>query len=99
MLFFAVNDETAVGILNVAKAKGFRVPDDISVCGFTNNSLAEVSDPLLTSVDQHGHELGATAARLLLDRISGKRNGEQISNKIIKTNLVIRETTRKLSIG
>ena len=42
--FFAVNDETAIGVLNVVKAKGLRIPDEVSICGFTNNSLAEVSE-------------------------------------------------------
>lgn len=92
--FFAVNDETAIGIMNVVKSKGLKIPAEVSICGFTNNSLAEVSDPLLTSVDQHGYELGATAMRLLIDRIKGVGNSEGIVSRIIKTNLVVRESTR-----
>ena len=92
--FFAVNDETAIGVLNVVKAKGLRIPDEVSICGFTNNSLAEVSDPLLTSVDQHGYELGAIAMRLLIERLNGLRDGNRIVSKIIKTNLVVRQSTR-----
>lgn len=92
--FFAVNDETAIGVLNVVKAKGLRIPDEVSICGFTNNSLAEVSDPLLTSVDQHGYELGAIAMRLLIERLNGVRDGDRIVSKIIKTNLVVRQSTR-----
>jgi len=92
--FFAVNDETALGILNVVKSSGLKVPEDISICGFTNNSIAELSNPQLTSVDQHGYEMGATSMRLLLDHIEGRRENDQIVNKIIKTNLVVRETTR-----
>jgi LacI family transcriptional regulator len=92
--FFAVNDETALGILNVVKSRGLKVPEDISICGFTNNSIAELSNPQLTSVDQHGYEMGATSMRLLLDHIEGRRENDQIVNKIIKTNLVVRETTR-----
>lgn len=34
--FFAINDDTAIGILYTAKRMGFRVPEDISICGFTN---------------------------------------------------------------
>lgn len=94
--FFAVNDETAIGVLNVVKAKGLKIPDQISICGFTNNSLAEVSDPLLTSVDQHGYELGATAMRLLINRLKGVQDGNRIVSKIIKTNLVVRQTTRQI---
>lgn len=95
--FFAVNDETAIGILNVVKSRGLKIPEQVSVCGFTNNSLAEVSDPLLTSVDQHGYELGATAMRLLINRLNGLQDEQHIVSKVIKTNLVIRQTTRERS--
>lgn len=94
--FFAVNDETAIGILNVVKAKGLKIPEQISICGFTNNVLGEVSDPLLTSVDQHGYEMGAAAMRLLIERLDGKREGQNIVSKILRTKLVVRETTRRL---
>ena len=73
---------------------GDMLPDEVSICGFTNNSLAEVSDPLLTSVDQHGYELGAIAMRLLIERLNGVRDGDRIVSKIIKTNLVVRQSTR-----
>lgn len=92
--FFAVNDETAIGILNVVKACGLKIPEQVSICGFTNNTLAEVSDPLLTSVDQHGYDLGATAMRLLIDRLNGLREEDRIVSRVIKTNLVVRKSTR-----
>lgn len=92
--FFAVNDETAIGILNKTRALGYRIPEEISVCGFTNNSICELSEPALTSVDQHGYELGATAMRLLLDHIQGKREDCKVISKVVKTKLVHRQTTR-----
>lgn len=52
--FFAVNDDTAIGILYTAKRMGFKVPDDISVCGFTNGQRAVACDPMLTTVEQAG---------------------------------------------
>jgi len=58
--------------IKIVKAAGYRIPDDISVCGFTNSYLTEVTDPTLTSVDQHGFEMGRTAARLLINRIEGR---------------------------
>ena len=69
--FFAVNDETAIGTLNAVKKLGLKVPEQISICGFTNSIFTELSDPMLTSVDQHSYEIGATAMRLLLGRING----------------------------
>lgn len=92
--FFAVNDETAIGVLNVVKARGLKIPEEVSVCGFTNNSLGEVSDPLLTSVDQHGYELGATAMKLLKNRLDGLAADDRIVSRVIKTNLVVRQSTR-----
>ncbi len=92
--FFAVNDETAIGVMNVVKARGLKIPQEVSVCGFTNNTLGEVSDPLLTSVDQHGYELGATAMKLLKNRLDGLAGGDGIVSRVIKTNLVVRQSTR-----
>ena len=92
--FFTVNDETAIGVMTAVKAFGLKIPEDVSVCGFTNSSLTEVCDPLLSSVDQHGYDLGATAIRLLIDRLEGKGDNKKIVNKIIKTNLVVRKSTR-----
>ena len=67
---FAVNDLTATGVLKVIKRMGIRVPDDISVAGFTDGLVATVTDPPLTTVSQHGFELGKKAAEILLDRIA-----------------------------
>lgn len=92
--FFAVNDETAIGVLNKTRELGCRVPEEISICGFTNNSLCEFSAPALTSVDQHGYEVGATAMRLLLDHIRGTREDRKVISKIVKTKLIRRGTTR-----
>lgn len=92
--FFAVNDETAIGILNKTRSLGYRIPEEISICGFTNNSICELGEPTLTSVDQHGYEVGATAMRLLLDHIQGKREDCKVVSKVVKTKLIPRQTTR-----
>lgn len=92
--FFAVNDETATGILNKVKSLGFHIPEDISICGFTNNSICEISEPTLTSVDQHGYEVGFTAFQLLINNIQGTRGNRKVVSKIIKTKLIPRGTTR-----
>src|SRR5512145_2321592 len=53
---FTVNDMTAVGTLNAIKAMGFKVPNDVSIVGFTDGLISSVTDPLLTTVSQHGFE-------------------------------------------
>lgn len=92
--FFCINDEVASYCLQICKTAGYRIPQDISVCGFTNSYITEVTDPTLTSVDQHGFEMGKTAARLLINRIKGIEKKTGIVSKVIKTRLVVRNSTR-----
>ena len=49
------------------------MPGDISVAGYDNTAIAALGPISLTSVDQDGHLMGSNAARLLLERIEGKR--------------------------
>ena len=92
--FFAVNDDTAIGILYTAKRAGFRVPDDISICGFTNGQRAVACDPMLTTVEQRGHRVGEEAAEILMDKVEGISPLEKVEKRIVRTRLVIRGTTR-----
>ena len=92
--FFCVNDDVAAYCVQVAKSFGFRIPEDISICGFTNAYIAEVTDPPLTTVDQHGFEMGKVAARLLINRIEGREQKSGVISRLIKTDLIVRESTR-----
>lgn len=92
--FFCINDEVAATCLQICKSAGFDIPKDISVCGFTNSRLTQVTDPTLTSVEQHGYEMGKTAARLLINRVEGRELKDGIISKVIKTALVVRNSTR-----
>ena len=93
--FFAINDHTATGILYAIKQAGLRVPEDISICGFSGGDLALACDPMLTTVEQHGYEVGKAAAKLLINKIKGVTHG-QFTNRIIKTKLMVRGTTRNV---
>ena len=92
--FFAVNDDTAIGILYTAKRMGYRVPEDISVCGFTNGQRAVASDPMLTTVEQRGVRVGEEAANILISKVEGELPLDKIEKRIVRTRLVIRGTTR-----
>jgi DNA-binding LacI/PurR family transcriptional regulator len=92
--FFAVNDDTAIGILYTAKRMGFRVPEDISICGFTNGQRAVACDPMLTTVEQRGTKVGEEAADILIGHVEGTIPPGKIERRIIRTRLIIRGTTR-----
>jgi LacI family transcriptional regulator len=91
--FFSTNDHCAAGILYACKLAKLRVPDDVAIMGFSDGELAKACDPMLSTVEQHGYEMGRHAAKLLIDKINGVTRG-QYKNKIVKTNLIIRGTTR-----
>jgi LacI family transcriptional regulator len=93
---FAVNDMTAVGALNAIRALGLRIPEDVSVVGFTNGLVSTVTDPLITTVSQHGFEIGRKATEILIKRIHEEGKSFKPITEIIKTELVIRDSTRKL---
>ena len=67
---FAGADVVALGVLDALTEAGLSVPGDISVAGYDNIALARFRAISLTTVDQAGHRIGVTAARLLLDRIT-----------------------------
>jgi LacI family transcriptional regulator len=93
---FTVNDMTAVGTLNVIKSMGFKVPQDVSIVGFTDGLVSSITDPLLTTVSQHGFEIGKKATEILIRRINDEFESSRPVTEIVKTDLVIRESTKKL---
>ena len=94
--FFAVNDDTAIGIVHSAKHAGFRIPDDVAVCGFTNGQRAIACDPMLTTVEQRGRKVGEEAANILIDQVEGIIPKDKIERRIVRTRLVVRETTKTM---
>ncbi len=94
--FMAMNDYTASGILLAAKELELKVPSDVSICGFSNSNISQDTDPMLTTVDQHPHQVGEEAMKLILEKIMKPENTDR-KNKIIKTSLIVRQTTRQLN--
>ncbi|KOV95415.1 LacI family transcriptional regulator [Streptomyces sp. NRRL B-1140] len=71
---FAGADVAATGVFRAAVELDLRVPDDLSIAGYNNTSIAALAPVSLTSVDQAGAMMGETAARLLLERIEKRRD-------------------------
>ncbi len=92
--FFAINDDTAIGILYSAKRMGFRVPEDISICGFTNSHQTVACDPMLTTVEQRGVKVGHEAADVLIKHVEGVYPLNHIEKRVVRTRLIVRGTTR-----
>lgn len=94
--FFCINDDTAVGITHIMKRLGYSVPEDIQICGFTNGERALACDPMLTTMDQRGNQLGHEAADILINKVENKSPLNKVERRIVRTTLVVRGTTRPL---
>lgn len=90
---FAVNELFAVTAIKAAIKLGKRVPEDISVIGFTDGIISKYSSPAITTVSQNGIEMGQKAAKLLIDRLENDEEDEYYTTDVIETHLVEREST------
>ncbi len=92
---FAGNDMVALGALLAIREAGLRCPEDVSLMGFDDLDLAETTNPSLSSVSQPGYQLGATAARMLLDRIEGDTSPAK--HLVLETALKVRRSVAECS--
>lgn len=90
----ASNDVMAFGVMEAARERGKKIPDDISIIGFDDIKQAAHVHPPLTTIRQPLEEMGRRAAQMLLEIIE---NPERVAEKIeLPTELVVRESTRVL---
>lgn len=88
---FCVCDAMAFGVMMEIKKQGLTIPDDIAVGGFTNEHVAPLVDPPLTTISQPVYEIGQNAAELLIHQINNQYF--QTEHRELKTNLIIRGST------
>lgn len=84
-------DVAALGVYRAAHELGLSIPRDLSLVGYNNTAVAALTPVQLTSVDQAGHTMGATAARMLIERVEGRRDRPMVTT--MTPNLVVRATT------
>lgn len=88
---FALADSIAVGVLHAAAYLDLRVPEDLSVVGFDNISLAAFVIPPLTTVAQPIYAIGEAAVRILLHQLQDP--GAAPETVMLNTELVVRQST------
>lgn len=94
---FALDETDSVAALKFGLKKGYKIPEELSIIGFADGILASRRlAPRLTTVSQHGIEIGEVAAKLLIDRLESKEEHIPYETRVIKTKLKERESTRKL---
>jgi len=95
---FAVNDSAAIEIMLMALEKGIRIPDELGVVGFSDNPESAYIGPGLTTIRQPTGEIGSTTAQWILQLIDSEEGVNLPMEKILKTELVIRGSSRRKMI-
>jgi len=91
---FAVNELFAVTAIKLSSQLGLKIPEDISIIGFTDGIISEYSSPSITTVSQNGIKMGEKAAQMLIDRLESEDEEEEhYKTEVIETHLVEREST------
>lgn len=85
------NDQLALHVLNLIKQLGLRVPDDVSIVGFDDSSLAVATDVKLTSVIHPKMEMGIAAAKWIVSAV--EKNGDCPPSIVYEPELMIRNST------
>ncbi|MBO0951426.1 LacI family DNA-binding transcriptional regulator [Fibrella forsythiae] len=91
-----ISDRIALVALFALKEKGLRIPDDLAVVSFNNEPLCDFLTPSLSSISQPIQEMGMETVRLLLKQIEAADTEAYVpETKVMSTELVIRESSRK----
>lgn len=90
---FCFNDEMAMGVLEVARRLGVRVPDDVSVVGFDDIRFAQYTTPPLTTIAQPMRQIGEGTVQLLLRILANGEQAEPPESVTLPHALVVRAST------
>jgi LacI family transcriptional regulator len=93
---FALDEHTATGTIKIGLRKGLKIPEDLSVIGFADGVWSRRMTPSLSTVSQHGPEIGEVATKLLIEKLESKDEIYNHTTTIIKTELRQRDSTRKI---
>ncbi len=93
---FTITDLVAVGAIAVFNERGVKVPEDISIMGFSNWFVSQAITPSLSTIDQPGYEMGKRTFKQLYKEMKAKKEGKPFPPKIktLDTFVIKRNSTK-----
>ena len=92
---FALEDYTAMGAMQGLKDLGLKVPDEIGVIGFANESFGSLVSPALSTIDQQTSKMGEETARLFLSQL--RNESPSLAEKLVLDPiLIVRESSNRI---
>jgi len=95
--FLCADEHSSTYVMKRCLQMGKKIPEQISVIGFADGIWSKRLTPSLSTISQHGPEIGAAAAKLLIVEIEASQKGEKIAPQkvIIRTELRKRDSVKK----
>lgn len=90
---FITNDFTAAMCLQTLKEYGIRIPTDIAIVGFNNDKICQFTEPTLTTINYPGYNMGVIAAENMILHLNGGGNIDSTSKIVIRSELIIRNSS------
>ncbi|WP_044211370.1 LacI family DNA-binding transcriptional regulator [Flammeovirga sp. OC4] len=91
---FAMNDMAAIGAQRALQERGYKIPDDVLVAGFSNEPIAKLVSPPITTVHQPAAEIGKLAAKKIINHIEERDKSILASETaVLDSKLIIRSST------
>lgn len=89
---FCSSDIVAIGALDMARACGYKIPEEISIVGYDNIENIMYLDYPLTTIAQADYQIGSHGMKILLETIASKEPYQQIHQLVFEPELIIRKT-------
>ena len=90
---FALDEHASVTAMKLGIQNGYKIPKDLSIIGFADGVWSRRLTPSLSTVSQHGPEIGEVAATLLIDKLENKSENQKFETHVVKTELRHRDST------
>ncbi|MEB0260362.1 MULTISPECIES: LacI family DNA-binding transcriptional regulator [unclassified Mucilaginibacter] len=96
-IFASTSDFSALGVLEVATAMNVKVPNELGICGYSNEDFTDITSPSITTIDQFSFYMGKTVANLYFQEMENADTVVIPKVISIKPKLIIRSSTQKNS--
>lgn len=90
---FSASAHGIMGAMQVLKEKKIRIPQDVSLVGFSNEAFMSFTEPALTTVEQHSMRIGNAAAEIFLEEIASAEKKFIPQKIVLKPELIVRESS------
>lgn len=94
---FALDEHASVTAMKLGIQNGYKIPQELSIIGFADGVWSRRMTPSMSTVSQHGPEIGEVATKMLIEKLESKEEVYTHRTTVIKTELRQRDSTKRLN--